>query len=72
VENVLGAVEGVDRLNVYDVTQVQPRATDIQVTAVVGVRMALPVESVENDDRARERLEDGFGVMGVERCTVEA
>jgi len=69
VEDVLGAVEGVDGLDVYDVTEVQPRATDIQVTAVVGVEMVVP--AVE-DRAAREMLADGFGVMDVVRIETDA
>ena len=69
VENVLGDVEGVDGLDVYDITEVQPRATDIQVTAVVGVQLAVP--AVE-DRTVRETLADGFGVMDVARVETDA
>jgi copper chaperone CopZ len=67
VENVLGDVDGVDGLEVYDVADVQPRATDIQVTAVVGARLVVP--AVED---AGETLSDGFGVMAVDRIETEA
>ena len=71
VENVLGDVEGVDGLEVYDVTDVQPRATDIQVTAVVGARMAVPAVE-DGTGEASETLADGFGVMAVDRIETEA
>lgn len=70
VEAVLDDVEGVDETTVFDVTDVQPRATDIQVTALAGLSVAVAAD----DDRgrhARDRLESGFGVMGVERLSVE-
>ena len=69
VEDVLGDVTGVDGLDVYDITEVQPRATDIQVTAVVGVQLAVP--AVE-DRTVRETLADGFGVMDVARVETDA
>lgn len=67
VEAVLDDVESVEGADVYDVTEVQPRATDIRVTALVSLRTNLPAEA----DRTRERLKDGFGVMEVDRCDVE-
>lgn len=69
VEAVLGDVQGVERTSVYDVTDVSPRATDIRVTAVAG--LALTVGSEDAAARASERLADGFGVMDVDRVTVE-
>jgi hypothetical protein len=69
VEDVLGDVQGVERTSVYDVADVTPRATDIQVTAVAG--LALTVGGEDTASRAGERLADGFGVMDVDRVTVE-
>lgn len=71
VEDVLGDVQGVERLEVFDVPEVQPRATDIQVTAVVGVEMAVPAVE-DGADEARETLADGFGVMDVARVETDA
>jgi len=71
VEDVLGDVEGVDGLDVYDVTEVQPRATDIQVTAVVGVEMLVPAIE-DGAGQASEALADGFGVMDVARVETDA
>ncbi|MEF8827024.1 MAG: hypothetical protein V5A27_11915, partial [Halapricum sp.] len=66
VEAVLGDVERVEATDVYDVTEVQPRSTDIRVTATVGLQTTLPAET----DRAREHLDEGFGVMDVSSCRV--
>lgn len=68
VEGVLGDVEGVDTAQVRDVTDVQPRATDIQVTAVADMTIVVPGDG---EQPVRETLADGFGVMDVGRCTVE-
>lgn len=67
VEAVLCDVEGVETTDVYDVTEVQPRSTDIRVTATVGLQTTLPAET----DRTRERLGEGFGVMDVSGCRVD-
>lgn len=69
VESVLDDVTGVESTSVYDITDVSPRATDIQVSAVVG--LAISVAEDAPDEHARDRLADGFGVMTVERLTVE-
>ncbi|QSG08752.1 Uncharacterized protein HSR122_1355 [Halapricum desulfuricans] len=68
VESVLGDIEGVDAVTVRNVTDVQPRSTDIQVTTVADVTVAVPVDG---EGAVRETLADGFGVMDVGRCTVE-
>lgn len=70
VEDVLGGVEGVDQSSVFDVTEVQPRATDIQVTAVVGASVTVAADD-DRDRHARKRLADGFGVMSVDRLAVD-
>lgn len=70
VEDVLGNVEGVDHPSVYDVADVTPRATDIRVTAVVGTSMTLSADG-DSEGRVRERLADGFGVMAVERVSLD-
>ena len=68
VEAVLNDVEDVGAARVRDVTDVQPRSTDIQVTAVADVTVAAPAD---DEGTVRETLADGFGVMNVGRCTVE-
>jgi hypothetical protein len=69
VESVLDGVERVETTSVFDVADVQPRSTDIQVTAVVGV--TLTVGADDPAAHARDSLADGFGVMDVDRVTVE-
>ncbi|QSG04982.1 hypothetical protein [Halapricum desulfuricans] len=66
VESVLGAVEGVDAVTVRNVTGVQPRSTDIRVTVVADMAVA-----VSGDQTVSETLVDGFGVMDVDRCTLK-
>ncbi|MFW6017461.1 MAG: hypothetical protein ACOCPX_01425 [Halapricum sp.] len=68
VEGVLGNVENVDTVQVRNVTDVQPRATDIRVTAVADLTVAVPAHG---EGAVRETLTDGFGVMDVSRCTVD-
>ncbi|QSG14678.1 hypothetical protein [Halapricum desulfuricans] len=69
VETVLRDVAGVDAVTIRDVTDVQPRATDIQVTAVVDVAVAAPAD---DEQVVRKTLADGFGVMGVDRVETAA
>lgn len=68
VESVLDGVERVESTDVFDVSDVQPRSTDIQVTAVVGVALTV---ADDDPEEAGDVLADGFGVMDVERVTVE-
>jgi hypothetical protein len=70
VEDVLDGVEGVENTSVYDVTDVSPRATDIQVTAIAGLTVA-DAPSTDAGPKVRDRLTDGFGVMAVERLTLD-
>jgi len=69
VADVLGDVEGVEAADVSAITDVSPRATDIQVTAEAEVTLAT-VDAEAGAD-ARERLVEGFGVMTVDRLTTE-
>lgn len=66
VEGVLGDVDGVETVQVRDVTDVQPRATDIRVTAVADMTVVVPGDDVQSVQKV---LADGFGVMDVGRCT---
>ena len=65
VEGVLDGVDRVESTDVYDISDVQPRSTDIRVTAIVGVSVAT------SDDSADDVLADGFGVMDVDRVRAE-
>jgi hypothetical protein len=65
VEGVLDGVDRVESTDVYDISDVQPRSTDIRVTAVVGVTMTT------GGDSAGDVLADGFGVMKVDRVTTD-
>ncbi len=68
VETVLHNVSGVDAATIQDVTDVQPRATDIRVTAVVDVAVAAPAGDKQV---VRETLADGFGVMDVDQVKTD-
>jgi hypothetical protein len=63
VAGVLAAVDGVEDVTVDRVTSVRPTWTDIRVDADVSLTLRV------GDDRT-ERLQEGFGVMAVNRVDV--
>ena len=70
VEAVLGDGSDIAEPNVYDIDSVTPRATDIQVTAVVGLAVTVAAEG-DGATEAREQVADTFGVMSVDRVRLE-
>lgn len=66
VEHRLSRVDGVEEASVREVTDVRPTFTDIRVDARVALTVTVPdPEAVDG------RLQDGFGVTGVDAVTVE-
>lgn len=57
VRTVVGDVDGVERVEVHELSGVRPDALDLYVDAEVTVDVAVDV------DNPREELRDGFGVL---------
>lgn len=68
VAGVVERVEGVRRTDAVEVTDLRPALADLYVTATV--RMELDARG--GVDAARDRLEDGFGVIEVESVVLAA
>jgi len=66
VERRLARVDAVQEASVREVTDVRPTFSDIRIDA----RVALTV-SVPDPEAVDSRLQDGFGVTGVDAVTVE-
>lgn len=62
VAGVVERVDGVRRADAVEVTDLRPALADLYVTATV----RLELDCRGDADAARDRLEDGFGVIDVE------
>ena len=60
VESVVGDVDGVEHVEVYDLVGVRPNALDLHVDAAVTIEFDADVAD------PGERLRDGFGVLAVD------
>lgn len=67
VATVLRRVDAVDAVEAVDVTGLTPRLNDLQAEVTADLRLAVDRPEA---DRAREALEDGFGVA-VEHLAVQ-
>ena len=70
VAGVLDGVEAVVDISVERVTRVRPTWTDIRVDADVALTVAVP-EAGDPVDACVSRLEDGFGITGVNALVLD-